>query len=1002
LKRVARGEKIATTLTFTIPSSGSSAGTVVIPSDGKVVLAVYDLAQYLSVQSVLKAGFREDDETFFDGTRTDFDGPLQAHEVRENSGVLFVAELEFGRRDVSKNGLTFFVKSVKKRREQANPAYEMRILTDTRVDASGNDQPESPIQLGSIGFAAASAEDFQDFKSSEDTTRVIVFRLLTPDLKTVLLSSKNPAHSSAGVAIKRILYSPSDAPKPIGAASRCNDVEPTPKSRFPRDDPTGWYVEILPGQDPDDPISVPAPGAIWLHQLGRVCCGWYYPLRSQLLKGKKPVTGGPIIPGDQTKMLSQNRLMFTVDTFLHDSQLKKKQRPQNNVGVRDIVFCEARTGADLEDPDELILSDEAGAPIIAIERQNTGLIRFVPEEFVFGREIVRAEVSLDGNNFSLFRKVDIRARLSWRAFRALQKDSQFGGQQQFLASLSEDSIEPLPPGVTSVLTKEVTSPSMLALVQTYIAAKTSPPSIAQLLAESAINKALQLLAADLALTSKDGSIPPELSLTVRALARAETVSEGGKDRSVMDILQDISGDLLEREVRRILGIASPTPLPAPRPDGADYDNFASSDSFSGFSAFDIRPVGNFIYKFTFTEIFAKSASFKRFVMAKGTAGVFLMEVEKLDEKTRVPALDFGKRGFFCVLGGGALGAGVDFTADDVGTSDQTNKTGPAGAPAAKPVDCEVRSQASLSPNDFSFARFTFFSQIKPSFSVDALLGFGIETGLGTDTIFSITLSRFPTVTLETVIDSKVLRPKVKTPNLKRVLDDLAKAAAGDKTVLRVKIQAMLYALTLIYGVSILQTTRSPVPRPVPPSTVDDGVDKNVEAIVSAAGPSFSKDCAALNEGSRKFLDICLAVQRKLLEYPGYIDIEGLASPEFGSLSRDDAARENRELSLRRAQFVRACIFASAGSPGTGIIRADKDIVPAGDGSDPFALKFVTDPAIDPDNTLLDPFARKQQANAAQLQAYDARLAREQKEVYPRLRRVDMTLNGLFAVRFNAE
>ena len=48
------------------------------------------------------------------------------------------------------------------------------------------------------------------------------------------------------------------------------------------------------------------------------------------------------------------------------------------------------------------------------------------------------------------------------------------------------------------------------------------------------------------------------------------------------------------------------------------------------------------------------------------------------------------------------------------------------------------------------------------------------------------------------------------------------------------------------------------------------------------------------------------------------------------------------------------------------------------------------------------FARKQQPNAAKLKEYDDRLARERKEVYPQLRRVDMTLNGLFAVRFNAE
>lgn len=1004
LQRVAKKEKVATTLYFTIPTSGQLGGKVVIPSDGKVVLAVYDLHQYLSVQGVLKSGFREDDETFFDGTRTDFDGSLQAHDVRANSGVLFVAELEFARREVPKSGIAFFVKQVRSRKQQADPAYEMRILTDTRVDADGNDQPDSPIQLGPIGIVAAAREDFDDFKQSEDTTRVMVFRLLTPDLKTVLLSSKNPAHSSAGVAIKRVLYSPSDSPKPIGAAGNCNDVEPTPKSRFPKDDPTGYYVEILPGQNPDDPISVTAPGVLWIHQLGRVCCGWYYPLRSQLLQGKKPISGGPIIAGDVSEMLSQNRLMFTVDVFLPNTPLQKLPRPAGAGGMHDIVFCQARTGADREDPDELILSNEAdGSPVIGLDRQKTGLIQLEPEELPgIGREIVRAQVSLDGTNFSLFRKIDPGARLSWRAFRALQKDPQFGNQQEFLASIIEDSIEPLPPGVTAELTREVISPAMLALIQGYVAAKSNPPSPAQLVAEGAINAALQRLAADLRLTSQDGSLPPNLLLSVRAVARQETIQDGAKERSILEILEEIAGDLLERSVRAKLGVQPPTPLPPGRPNKADYDAIASANFFSGFSAFDIRPSGSFIYKFTFTEIFSKSVSVPRFVMVKGTAGVFNMAVEKLDGNTRLPDPAFLKRNFICMLAGGSVGAGLDFTADGVGTSDQTGKTGPAGAPAAKPVDCEIRTFLQLAPEDFDFARFTFFSQIKPGVSIDTLIGAGLESGLGTDTIFSITLSRLPSVTLETVIDAKVVKLKIKKPTLKRILDDIEKAAKGDKTVLRVKVQAMLYALTLVYGIAIFSTSRPPVQRPVPPGTVDDGVDKTVEAVVAAAGPSFVKNCASLNESSRKFLDICLAVQRKLLEYPGYIDIEGLASPEFGTLSREDAARENRELSLRRAKFVRACVFAAAGSPGTGVIQSDKEIVPSGLGSDTFALKFVTDPAIDPANTLLDPFARQQQPSAAKQKEYDDRLARERKEVYPRLRRVDMTLNGLFAVRFNAE
>ena len=134
LKRVTRNEKVTTTLYFTIAPSGTFNGKPVIPADGKVVLVAYDLDQYLSVQSVLPGGFREDDERFFDGTETDFPGPLQSHVVRPNSGVLFIAELEFAKRKTPKANRHFFVKNVTKRHQQDDPAYEMRILTDTRVD----------------------------------------------------------------------------------------------------------------------------------------------------------------------------------------------------------------------------------------------------------------------------------------------------------------------------------------------------------------------------------------------------------------------------------------------------------------------------------------------------------------------------------------------------------------------------------------------------------------------------------------------------------------------------------------------------------------------------------------------------------------------------------------------------------------------------------------------------------------------------------------------------
>lgn len=1001
LKRVTRNEKVATTLYFTIGPSGTFNGKTVIPADGKVVLAVYDLDQYLSVQSVLPSGFREDDERFFDGTETVFPGPLQRHVVRPNSGVLFVAELEFAKRKNPKANRLFFVKNVTKRQQQDEPGYEMRILTDTRVDDAGKDQPDAPIQLGSIGVVSAAREDFDDFSTNESTTRVMVFRLLTPDLKTVLLSSKNPQHSSAGVAIKRVLYSPTDKPKPIGSERPCNDVKPAPGSRLVTDDPTGFYIEVLPDQDDSQPVDLPAPAILWIHQVGRVMCGWYAPVRSTILSGKRPFTQTPIVPGDLSKVLSTERFIFIVDVFLQHGTLKRKPLPKDARGVRNLVFCKAAPGA-LEDPDELVLfSEDGGAPLIPPERQDTGLIRILAEEVpVLGREVFRVQLSLDGTTFSRFRKIDTNSRLSWRAFRAVGKSRPElnDRRDEFMASLIDDVIEPLPPGVWVLLTREIVSPILLGLVQQFINDKNSQQLQAQLLAESQINNFLDQLANDLRQTSQTGSMPATLQAQVRSVARSELISAGGQTRTLLSVLEEIAGGLLERDVRNKLGIQAPNALPPGRPNDQDYQAVQSLAFMRGFSAFDIRPTGSFTYKFTFEEIQVVSATLKRFVMLKGSVGFFRMKVDKLDATTRQPVdPNFPQQSYVCFVLGGSFGLGIEVPIDGIGTDDQkVGKPKPAGAPSPKPIDCEVTTFLSLLPPDFVGARFVFFSHIDPNINLSALSAVSISSGLGQETIFSITLpNRKPEVTLETVVNVPPKPLDIKGPDLHRIIEDILKGKGPEA---KAKLNAILFALTTFGGTVLFDQNQDPVSRE-DQDPLDKFIDKPVEAVVTAAGPSFKKQCAALDESSRKFLDICLAVQRRLLEYPGYIDIQGTASPEFGKLSRDDAARENRDLSLRRAQFVEAAIFAAAGGVGKGIVNGGKEIVPSGLGSDVFALSFTTDPTDQTPGSLLDPFVRDQQADTV---AYDKRLNDERRDLYPTLRRVDFNMNGLFTVRFKAE
>ena len=84
------------------------------------------------------------------------------------------------------------------------------------------------------------------------------------------------------------------------------------------------------------------------------------------------------------------------------------------------------------------------------------------------------------------------------------------------------------------------------------------------------------------------------------------------------------------------------------------------------------------------------------------------------------------------------------------------------------------------------------------------------------------------------------------------------------------------------------------------------------------------------------------------------------------------------------------IFAAAGAPGAGIIPKEKDIRVVGKGAVPFAPLFV---AANPQpGQHLDPLANPN----------DPTVLQDKRTFYPLLRRVDIAMNGVFALRINGE
>jgi len=191
---------------------------------------------------------------------------------------------------------------------------------------------------------------------------------------------------------------------------------------------------------------------------------------------------------------------------------------------------------------------------------------------------------------------------------------------------------------------------------------------------------------------------------------------------------------------------------------------------------------------------------------------------------------------------------------------------------------------------------------------------------------------------------------------------------------------------------LLNTQAGPAPRASQPTeSILKDAAVEVNAVIRDA--KFPVGSAELSHEIRQYIELRLAVHRKLVEYPGWMDIEGLASPEWSNLGRTAAAQKNIDLSLHRANAVRDAIFDAAGAPGQGILPDDKDIDIQGKGSQPFDADFSNNPGPGQHLSVFSPLPTDP-AQAQQVQA-------DREKFLPSLRRVDIAMNGVFTLRIPA-
>lgn len=983
----------------------SASGDGILSDGGNVLLAVYDLDQY--IQHQLDVGNGDFDIGTFTGAKSTFPGPLRDHEVKAGTGVLLLAQLSISKHPNPNNSTeNWVVSQVVSKEETQTPAFQLNVQMLARIDATGNNDPLSPIEYQTVGIAGPATPDFSTFVHTKGGHRKIAFRFLSSDSTTVLLSQLNVVHCAAASPLLIRYADNGRRPQVGGAPPGIQSALPKP-SRVPPFDPTGLYVERLPPFDtPADPDDITAPGTLWIHQVGHTVVGWYNPLPSLVLAGQNPSTGLPFFSSSQqTQALSGNRLCFLATPNLHSWGLQfLRSKPKQNA----THFVALTSFGPGDDPD---LLNQVDAATQFAGRLQAGWMQLHNT----GNDALAPSVTLslsDTATPSVFVRASSHPKLSFELERLLNSTLPTNVTSIDVKTLTAISsalrsqfVEPLPPKILSELMRGIIGPAMISAVVHWRAATDALNVSEQRVAEIELDNALNAIAVGLAAASPGGVIPDELVAQVRGTARTSTVLssniDGAKNVSILDTLESAMGEIVNRDIRGRTNDTSSLPTET------DYNTFfqTSASRFPGFIAFGIRPAGSFTYKLSFTALDAASADA---IVVKGAVGGFVLTIDKTDDQGKID-LAFVRNSFTGVMLSGGVGIKLEFKP----LSKKFFKPGSGSV-----ADCEIKSFLNLAPGDFRFARMSFFAQALPGISLTASPGVGVKTG-ATTTVVSITLPvRIPTAILETTVKSgDFLKPKVTTPDVdsvKGALEKWKKALKSGKAedVPTIQLSVSLYRLSLCVAIVLFSPDETPIIRPDGKLlTIDKLIDKTQSATLLMRGAEFPINSAFVSEKAHQLLEVRLAVMRKLLEYQGgFMDIQGSTSPEWAAAqqkaaagpdkARAEARDANLKLSKARAEAVRDAIFASVGRPGQGIIDLERDVKALGFGPDPYDPSRTPAAAQPGALSFTDPFTPNDLKTAAG-QANAAQVAKEQANEYWKMRNVDIQMNGAFTVRLKS-
>src|SRR5690606_13588031 len=148
------------------------------------------------------------------------------------TGLMFLAKLTMVKKPKKVHGTFWAVEDKPETEEHSNQAFKLLVELETKTSGG--------FDATSIGIASLAKQDFDRFLRVGGTRRKIAVRLLSRNLKKVLLCNMHPELSPAGVA-KPVLY--------IEKPAASDDEEQVFVDRRQEPDLTGLWLEDPPSEN---------------------------------------------------------------------------------------------------------------------------------------------------------------------------------------------------------------------------------------------------------------------------------------------------------------------------------------------------------------------------------------------------------------------------------------------------------------------------------------------------------------------------------------------------------------------------------------------------------------------------------------------------------------------------------------------------------------------------------------------------------------------------------